>query len=226
MFALQIKKSLISAAAAVFVASVGFGTSAAHALTVGFTQITTNGATGGADQLSVDITDNGSGGALFDFNVITGVNTGINVAEIYFDDRTPLFVAPLTQPQIIVQVGTDFTAGSANPGDLPGGGSVGFNVTAGLLADAEGRSSNGLTIGDDLQMFLNFAGNYDFSNLLASLNDGTFRIGMHVRSHEGGFSEGYVNTSPNPVPLPAAGILLITALGGLGVAARRRRKSS
>lgn len=30
----------------------------------------------------------------------------------------------------------------------------------------------------------------------------------------------------SPIPVPAAGILLITALGGLGVAARRRRKSS
>lgn len=29
-----------------------------------------------------------------------------------------------------------------------------------------------------------------------------------------------------PIPVPAAGILLITALGGLGVAARRRRKAS
>lgn len=31
---------------------------------------------------------------------------------------------------------------------------------------------------------------------------------------------------PSPIPLPAGGILLITALGGLGFAARRRRKSS
>lgn len=32
--------------------------------------------------------------------------------------------------------------------------------------------------------------------------------------------------SPSPIPLPAAGWLLITALGGLGIAARRRRKAS
>lgn len=33
-------------------------------------------------------------------------------------------------------------------------------------------------------------------------------------------------TTPSPIPLPAAGWLLITALGGLGIAARRRRKAS
>ena len=33
-------------------------------------------------------------------------------------------------------------------------------------------------------------------------------------------------TTPAPIPVPAAGLLLITALGGLGVAARRRRKAS
>lgn len=35
-----------------------------------------------------------------------------------------------------------------------------------------------------------------------------------------------VYATPAPIPVPAAGLLLITALGGLGVAARRRRKSS
>lgn len=33
-------------------------------------------------------------------------------------------------------------------------------------------------------------------------------------------------TTPAPIPVPAAGLLLITALGGLGFAARRRRKAS
>ncbi len=33
-------------------------------------------------------------------------------------------------------------------------------------------------------------------------------------------------TAPTPIPLPAGGILLISALGGLGFAARRRRKMS
>lgn len=33
-------------------------------------------------------------------------------------------------------------------------------------------------------------------------------------------------TTPAPIPVPAAGLLLITALGGLGLAARRRRKAA
>lgn len=32
--------------------------------------------------------------------------------------------------------------------------------------------------------------------------------------------------TPAPIPVPAAGLLLLTALGGLGVAARRRRKAA
>lgn len=41
-----------------------------------------------------------------------------------------------------------------------------------------------------------------------------------------GLSHVSLYGSPAPIPVPAAGILLITALGGLGIAARRRRKSS
>ena len=41
-----------------------------------------------------------------------------------------------------------------------------------------------------------------------------------------GLSHVSLYGSPAPIPLPAAGFLLLTALGGLGLTARRRRKDS
>ena len=55
--------------------------------------------------------------------------------------------------------------------------------------------------------------------------DGSARIGIHVRSHNGGDSESYVTgpPPPAPVPIPAAGWLLIAGMGGLVVMRRRAR---
>ncbi len=206
--------------------SLGLFAGAANAVTLSFSQITSNGSTGGTDQLFVDITDNGAGGALFNFDVLAGVNANLNVTEIYLDDRTPLFQAPMQPSDITVQVGTNFTAGTANPGDLPGGNAVGFSVTSGLLADAQGASVNGLTIGDDLQFNLTFMAGFSFADLLAAIDSGAFRIGMHVRSHLNDRSESYVNVPPGVIPVPAALPLLLSAFGIGAFVTRKRRKAA
>ncbi|SDF69540.1 VPLPA-CTERM protein sorting domain-containing protein, partial [Salipiger thiooxidans] len=63
----------------------------------------------------------------------------------------------------------------------------------------------------------------DFDSLIASLASGQLRFGIHLQNMWGGASDSYVN-SVTPVPLPAAGILLIGALGGLGFASRRKKR--
>jgi hypothetical protein len=68
---------------------------------------------------------------------------------------------------------------------------------------------------------LNFNAGFDFTDFLAALESGDFRIGLHVRSLAGGASDAFVNL-PSSVPVPAAGFLLIGALGGLAALRRRR----
>ncbi|SHL66618.1 VPLPA-CTERM protein sorting domain-containing protein [Roseovarius marisflavi] len=220
--------------AAIFGLGLMFSVSAAQAATLSFSQITANGGTGGAAQLGVTYTDD-TDGALFAFSVIAGDNDDLNVAEIYFDDRTPLFKAPMTAANIISQTGTDFTAGSANPKSLPGGNAVNWNTTAGLLADSAAGNTAGIQVGDELVLKLFYDGTFAFADLSAALTSGLFRMGMHVRSHDGGYSEGYVNNipgggvkppSPPPVPLPAGLPLILTALGSLVAVGRRKSRKA
>ena len=211
--------------------TLGLTASAAGAVTVNFYTIPTSGGTPGnsvnnvASQLTVDVTDGGTGG-LFNFLVSTGLNSGANVTEIYFSDLLGIFTAPLT---VVSQAGALFTTGSANPGNVPGANNATppFVLTAGLLADATGRSTNGLTIGDSLLMGLSYSAGKSFSDVMAALTNGNLRVAMHVRSLTGGASDSVVSLPTTPVsnvPLPAAGLLLASAL--FGAAALRARRST
>jgi hypothetical protein len=228
---MDIVTSFKTVLAAGVVGVLALAASSASAATLSFTQITSNGSTGGAAQISVDVTDNLAGGALFEFNVIAGVNSSINVAEIYFDDRAGVFTTPL---MITSQSGTDFTAGSASPGELPGGNDVNFVTTDFLLADSAPGNTAGLQIGDNIQMTIDYAAGNSFEELVASLRTGGFRIGMHVRSLDGPgdcCSEGFVNNPPGggvltPVPLPAGMPLLLGAFGLLAVVRRKFSKAA
>jgi len=67
-----------------------------------------------------------------------------------------------------------------------------------------------------------------FDMLAAGLDTGDFSaVGIRIQSVSGAgntTSLKLINDTPTTVPLPAAGFLLLGALGGLGFAARRRRR--
>lgn len=75
---------------------------------------------------------------------------------------------------------------------------------------------------DNTYFFENIA---DFS-ILAFANDGNINNLLDGCTSPGSPTDCKLSHVTTVVPLPAGAILLITALGGLGIAARRRRKSS
>lgn len=192
-----------------------------HATTLSFTNIENN-TVDISDQLSVVVADTTDGVTFTFFN-----NVGItsSVTDIYFDegeaDLYSGFEIIGSSAGAIFEP-TAITDSAATPGNLPGGNAVSFS--ADYSADIAGNPENGLDTSSDYVTFLALAG-ADFTSyddLVTALLSGTARIGLHVQAFADGSSDSYVST----VPVPAAGILFATALFGIGLVGRRKKKTS
>jgi hypothetical protein len=193
------------------------------ALSLGFDCITGNVAGDcafGEAQLSVDATDLGGGQVLFVFS-----NAGpaaSSITDVYFDDGTLLGIAGLVDADDNAlgpfgNAGVDFSQG-ASPGDLPGGNTVGFEVTAGFLADSDSPAQpNGVNPRETLGIVFNLTGGGTYADIVNELTTGALRIGIHVQGFATGGSESFINV---PVPEPGTALLLGMGLGLLGL--RRR----
>ena len=161
----------------------------------------------GESQLRMSLNDIGGGEVAFRFE-----NTGPDasaIAQIYFDDAAP--GSDLTFARLDQSTGVSFTWGDASPGDLPGGQTVGFHATDGFLTDADNpKPQNGVNPSEWLDIIF-LLGSVNIDDLLGRLDTGSLRVGVHVQSFTSGGSESFVNT-PTPVPLPAAGWMMLTAL--------------
>jgi len=178
----------------------------------------------GEAQLFVDVSDFGSNRALFSFR-----NTGPEpcvIKGIYFDDGALLALA-----SVINGPGVSFTQdsiGSVNPGELPAANNLvpAFVTTANFLADADnpaGTNKNGVDPYESVGIVFDLKSGMDFGDVLAFLEDGGLRIGIHVGSFDPDGrdnSETFVNNGV----IPAPGAIV---LGGIGVGLvgwlRRRR---
>lgn len=190
---------------------------------LGFTCITGNDATDcatGEAQLDVTVSDLGGGQVLFTFS-----NAGplaSSITDVYFDDGTLLGIAGLIDNDDAAlgsygDAGVDFSQ-DASPPDLPGGNTVGFQVTAGFLADSDPPAQpNGVNPYETLGIVFNLQAGGTFADVVSELTTGELRIGIHVQGFAGGGSESFVN-----VPVPEPGSALLLALG-LAALARRDR---
>jgi hypothetical protein len=114
-----------------------------------------------------------------------------------------------------------------NPTDLPGGNTIvpPFAVTEGFWADRVAAAANGVNaIGESLGILFDLVNGQDYDGVLAALDDGSLRIGLHVGSFTSGGSESFVNDPPVPpseIPEPASYVLVG---GGLLVLFSRLRR--
>ena len=189
----------------------------ASAVTLGFDCISNNLAGDcaiGEAQMTVDVTDPGSGRIDFTFRNAGG--SASSITDVYWDDGTLLTIFSITNG-----AGVDFAAG-ASPGNLPSGSSASppFEATAGFSADSEPPAQpNGVNPGELLTVTFTLIGGQTFADAIQDLTDGDLRIGIHVQGYASGGSESLVN---HPVPEPGTGALVVVGLVAL-VASRIRR---
>lgn len=198
------------------------GSQQASAVTFGFDNIA-GGSTAGdayASNFTLDVTDLGAGKALF--QIVSAAAPAMNyfIRTVFVDDSSPSDFSGVPQTSDAAE-----TAGTVNMirskgGTLPQGSNVGFTPTFKYNRLWPG-DFNGLQQGETAGFIFDIAG--DFGSLISALTSGELRFGLHLQGLSGGASDSYVN-SVTPVPLPAAGILLIGALGGLGFASRRKKR--
>lgn len=193
----------------------------------GFDKVTSNNVEDISSQLSITIWDSSEANSTFGtsllanqvlFTVQNAVGIDSNIAEVYIDDG-------LLGPSVTINsLGgfTDFSGGGAAPGNLPGGGTVGFNATTIFSADVNpGPPTNGVNQSIDILGIVIGLGSYaDFNAITAAVDTGDLRFGYHVRSiGTAGGSDSYVSTA---VPVPAAVWLFGSAL--IGLAGIKRKK--
>ena len=193
----------------------------ANAYNFGFDQITSNGNTPVASQLLVGVTAESDTKVLFEF--FNNGPVASSITDVYFDDGSLLGISSLIDKDEGTggHPGVDFSQG-ASPGDLPGGNTIGFDVTAGFLADSDPAvPQNGINPGEWLGILFDLQSGASFENVISQLGDGRLRIGLHVQSIGTiGGSESFVNNM-TVIPIPSAVWLLGAGMVGL-VGLRRK----
>lgn len=197
--------------------------SMAFAETFNFSRVTSNNAENLGSQLSVNVTDNGSGSVLFTFNNSVGIAS--NVAEIYFDNEATNFFTSYSISSQTTGLGTSFADSMLAPPNPPG--VTGFSADYGIDNGNTGLAGGLNTVAEFVTVAGLLSGSTNFAAVIDAINNGTFNIAMHVRSiGQLGGSDSYTivgGGTPNAVPLPAAAWLFMSGLGLFGLGKKRSK---
>ena len=154
----------------------------------------------GESQLSLELDDPTAGDGKIRITISNAGPENSSVAAVYFDNGVVGgVVAGLS---VVPTSGVIFSAGSASPGNLPGGDGLvpAFLTTASLLADADSPPpASGVNPGETLELAVDLQTSSSLLNVLDQLLSGQLRIGLHVISiGSGGESESFVTSWCDP----------------------------
>lgn len=168
------------------------------------------------DSFTFDVTGNAS--SVF-FKIANSGNAAAStmfISKVFFDDNGYLSAPSVNNSGNIGEVA--FTGGASND-QLPQGGN-GFTTNYAFSRDNGGGNKWGIQGGEALS--LSFNGNYN--NVVAALNSGALRLGLHVQSLPNGASDSFISSSantentPEPLTMLAAGVAV-----GFGAMFKKQR---
>jgi hypothetical protein len=203
----------------------------ASAATVNFQCLDNNSGTCGtnvAPYITASLNDLGGGQVQFLFS--NSLPTAGRIREAFIDEGSNNFFSTFT---ITPTTGTSFVVFTS--GTLPGGNGAPYSFTTDHGAGRTGGAANGVDPGETLDLRGTLNPGFTFANILSNLALGplstnSLRLGAHVQSLPGGFSEGLISNydppsqSPSPTPEPATFALVGVTL--IGLVYLRQRKSA